>query len=129
MHAKQWGCNRSAAKEEEDKNQQQKSWNESEQTQKRVHAKRTYLPTYLLTYQSIDLPNLLTCLQNRTSRLCYFWGSVLWCGQKWLYYPWGDLARFGYKLNVKIVYRKQNPTGLSFGYLLESLYRILAISC
>jgi hypothetical protein len=25
MHAKQWGCNRSAAKEEEDKNQQQKS--------------------------------------------------------------------------------------------------------
>jgi hypothetical protein len=81
-----------------------------------VHANRTYLPTY----QSIDLPNLLTCLQNRTSRLCYFWGSVLWCGQKWLYYPWGDLARFGYKLNVKIVYRKQNPTGLSFGYLLES---------
>jgi hypothetical protein len=31
----------------------------------------------------------------------------LWCGQKWLYYPWGDLARIGYKLNVKIVYRKK----------------------
>jgi hypothetical protein len=49
MHAEQWGYNRSAAKVEEDKKQQQKSWNESAQTQKRVHAKRTYLPTYLPT--------------------------------------------------------------------------------
>jgi hypothetical protein len=70
-------------------------------------ARQEDLPTYLPTYQSIDLPNLLTCLQNQTSRLCFFGGSVLWCRQKWLYYPIGNLARFGYKLNVKIVYRKK----------------------
>jgi hypothetical protein len=87
----QWGCNRSAAKEEEDKKQQQKSGNESEQTQKRVHAKRTYLPACLPTYQSIDLPNLLTCLQNQSSRLCFFWGGQF-C----------DVAKSGYIIHEDI---------------------------
>jgi hypothetical protein len=89
MHAVQWGCNRSAAKEEEDKTQQQKSWNESEQTQKRVHAKRTYLPTYL--------PTSLSTYQTfwpgyRISRPadCFFGGQFC------------DVAKSGYIIHEEI---------------------------
>jgi hypothetical protein len=38
----------------------------------------------------------------------FFWGAILFYSQSVIDEPWGDLATFGYKLNMKVRKVKKN---------------------
>jgi len=65
MHAKQWGCNRSAAKEEEDKKTTTKV-SKRERADAEEGARQEDLPTYLPVYRPTKPPDLLTESDQQT---------------------------------------------------------------
>jgi hypothetical protein len=81
----------------------QKTQNTSERERERERgeggiygdATDTYLPTYLPTYVP-QIPTYISICHTEYQIYFYFWGSILWCSQKWR----SSIGRFSKKLTA-----------------------------